>query len=248
MLGGWSATARQVALFEMSGQGRIAEVGGDLQGAKHLVVYVPGMGTDLWEFDRLVKPRTEVVRSRAETLDAEVAAISWLGYDTPRQLDVVGAVHEELASAGGAALSQFLREMVGFAPPGVHVTVVAHSYGSVVAGLAARDHGLAAHELVVLGSPGLGVETANQLSLMPGGRVWAAHAHADPVVWLTRLEDHPVHIHGPSPTEPRFGAHVFPVSATGHTGYFEDEQCVSTLAAIAVGRGPDEIAAIGASQ
>ena len=110
MLEGWSTAARQVSLFELNGRGRIADVTGDLPKAKHLVVYVPGMGTELWEFDRIVKPRTEVVRSRASVIadGAEVAAISWLGYEPPRQLDVVGAVEEELARAGSAALSQFL--------------------------------------------------------------------------------------------------------------------------------------------
>jgi pimeloyl-ACP methyl ester carboxylesterase len=129
--------------------------------------------------------------------------------------------------------------MVELAPPGVHVTVLAHSYGSVVAGLAARDVGLAAHELVVLGSPGLGVETAEQLMLMPGGRVWAAQARDDPVTWIPRLEDHPLHIHGPSPTARQFGAYVFAVSGMGHSSYFEDDQSLSSLAGIVVGRFPE---------
>jgi hypothetical protein len=49
--------------------------------------------------------------------------------------------------------------MVDIAPTGVHMTVLAHSYGMVLAGLAARDYGLTAHDPVVLGSPGMGVET-----------------------------------------------------------------------------------------
>lgn len=245
MLGGWSMSARQVVLFEMLGQGRVAEVNGHLPEVKHLAVYVPGMGTDLWDFDRLVKTRTEVARSCALAIaeGCEVTSITWLGYDPPRDLDVAGAAQEELARVGSTALSRFLREMVDFAPPGVHVTVLAHSYGSVLAGLAARDYGLPAHELVVLGSPGLGVESANQLMLMPGGRVWAAQAHDDPVTWVPTMEDHPLHLHGPSPTAARFGAHVFSVSGRGHSSYFEDEQSLSALAAIAVGRFPDASAA-----
>jgi hypothetical protein len=241
MLGGWSTLPRQVALFQMRGRGRIADVNGHLPEAKHLAVYVPGMRTGLWDFDRLVTTRTEVLRARAlaDADTGEVTTITWLGYDPPRDLDVIGAAQEELARAGSAALSQFMRELVDFAPPGVHVTVLAHSYGSVVAGLAARDYGLAAHELVVLGSPGMGVETADQLRLMAGGRVWAAQAHDDPVTWVPRLEDHHLHLHGPSPTAPHFGAHVFPVSGTGHASYFEDEQCLSALAAIVLGRFPE---------
>jgi hypothetical protein len=239
-LGGWSTSVRQVVLFEMLGQGHIADVEGRLAEARHLVVYVPGMGTDLWDFDRLVETRTEVVRARAGAIaeGAEVTTITWLGYDPPRDLDVIGAAHEALARVGSAALSRFLRQMVDLARPGVHVTVLAHSYGSVLAGLAARDYGLATHELVVLGSPGMGVETAGQLRLMPGGRVWAAQAHDDPVTWVPRLEDVHLHLHGRSPTAASFGARVFPVSGTGHSSYFADEECLSALAAIIVGRSP----------
>lgn len=240
ILDGWSVPTRQMALYEMLGQGRIAEVDGDLTNAKHLAVYVPGMGTDIWDFDHLAKTRTANVRSRAMALasppDAEIVTITWLGYDPPRDLDVVGAAHEELARSGGEALSKFLRDMVAFAPPGVHVTVLAHSYGSVLAGLAARDYGLAADELVVLGSPGLGVKSADQLKLLPGGRVWAAQAHDDPVAWVPKLEDHHLHLHGPSPTGPSFGATVFAVSGTGHSSYFQDEQALVALAAITVNR------------
>ena len=241
MLGGWSTPARQVALYEMVGQGHIADVSGQLPEAKHLAVVVPGMGTELWDLDHIVRTRSELIRSRALSMaeGAEVVTITWLGYDAPRDLDLVGAAREELARAGSVALSRFLAEMVDFAPPDVHVTVLAHSYGSVLAGLAARDHGLAAHELVVLGSPGLGVETADELTLMPGGRVWAAQARDDPVTWVPRLEDHPVHLHGPSPTAAEFGAFVFPVSGTGHSSYFEDEGSLEALAAITVGRIPD---------
>lgn len=241
MLERWSMPTRQVALYQMIGQGRIAEVSGHLPDAAHLAVYVPGMGTDLRDFDRLVTTRSEVVRSKAlaRAEGAEVATITWLGYDPPRDLDLLAAAQEDLARVGAAALNRFLRDMIELAPPGVHVTVLAHSYGSVVAGLAAKDAGLAAHELVVLGSPGLGVDTADQLMLMPGGRVWAAQAHDDPVTWVPTLEDRPVHLHGPSPTAREFGAHVFPVSGIGHSSYFEDEQSLSSIAAIVVGRFED---------
>jgi len=220
-------------------------VHGDLAKASHLLIYVPGMGSDLWDFDQLDRTRTEVIRSRASALvkGTEVTTITWLGYDAPLNLDVVGAVHEELASSGSAALSRFVLEMVGFAPPDVHVTVIAHSYGSVLAGLAARDYGLAVHELVVLGSPGMGVDRADELRLMPGGRVWAAQARDDPVTWVPKLEDCHLHLHGPSPTAASFGARVFAVAGTGHSSYFDDQQSLNALAAITVGRFPDAKAA-----
>jgi hypothetical protein len=39
----WLMSTRQMALYEMVGQGRIADVLGHLPEAGHLVVYVPGM-------------------------------------------------------------------------------------------------------------------------------------------------------------------------------------------------------------
>jgi hypothetical protein len=58
------------------------------------------------------------------------------------------------------------------------------------------------------------------------------------VTLVPKLEDHYVHILGPSPT----GAHIeaqVPVSGAGHSSYLVDEQSPSTLAEIVVGRIPE---------
>jgi hypothetical protein len=129
-----------------------------------------------------------------------------------------------------------LSDMVDLAPTGVHVTLIAHSYGSVLAGLAVRDQGLRAHDLVVLGSSGLGVEHAHQLGLLPGGQRWAARTHEDPVTWLPKLEVHHLDLRGRSPCTADFGARVLRVSGTGHTCYFEDPDRLDALVSIIAGQ------------
>ncbi|MEK8109345.1 alpha/beta hydrolase [Micromonospora sp. M12] len=47
--------------------------------------------------------------------------------------------------------------------------MLGHSYGSLVVGVAAREHGLAADALVFVGSPGVGVSHAAELGV-PSGR------------------------------------------------------------------------------
>lgn len=249
MLTSWSASTRQIVVYDLLGQGRVAEVTGNLTEAGHLMVFVPGMGTDLADFDRVVQRRTEVVRTRAQSIagDVEVAAVTWLGYDAPRDLDIVGAAREEIARQGSDDLSEFLTEIVRFAPRDVHVTVAAHSYGSVLAGLAAKHNGLDADDLIVLGSPGLGVETADELKLRPNGRVWAARAHDDIVTWVPMLEDRPLHLHGPAPTEPEFGARVLTVKGGGHSSYFKDPESVDALGAIVAGNFTSDAGAVAQS-
>ena len=107
-----------------------------------------------------------------------------------------------------------------------HVTVIGHSYGTLVAAIAARG-GLAADDLVLLASPGVEATHASQLHLPPG-HVWAARAADDPiqlVFWparLGKLFGLPVpQVFGPDPAEAAFGARHFDTGgAHGHSGYF----------------------------
>jgi pimeloyl-ACP methyl ester carboxylesterase len=99
--------------------------------------------------------------------------------------------------------------------------VVAHSYGTVVAGQAARAPGrLAADALVLLGSPGLAGGEAEDLE---AGEVYGAWSPADPISWLQWFGD--------NPSDPSFGDMPLPTELTeGHTDYFDPDR--PTLAAI----------------
>jgi pimeloyl-ACP methyl ester carboxylesterase len=120
------------------------------------------------------------------------------------------------------------------------VTVLAHSYGTLVTGLAARQ-GLAADAVTLVGSPGVGAAHATELGL-PAGHVWAGRTPDDPIraVFLTdpaaraaaegfsRLGpvevrvDGGVYAFGPDPSLPAFGAQPIPLDPRqhGHSDYY----------------------------
>lgn len=116
--------------------------------------------------------------------------------------------------------------------PGVTTTVVAHSYGSVVAGYALRD-GLRVDNVAVLGSPGLGTDTAAALRPAPGTRVYAARAPGDPIGYSENF--------GRDPSDPRFGATRIATGSgagapVGHSDYLRGQtESTRNLARITVG-------------
>lgn len=124
-----------------------------------------------------------------------------------------------------------------------HVTVVGHSYGSLVAGIAA-ERGLGADDLVLLASPGVEAAHASELHL-PAGHVWTARVPTDPIRlvfwpsqlgWLLGLKLPP--IFGPDPAASAFGARHFPAGgALGHSGYFDaGTQSLASLGSLVSGR------------
>ncbi|MHB1801054.1 MAG: alpha/beta hydrolase [Actinomycetes bacterium] len=131
-----------------------------------------------------------------------IATVVWLGYPAPGPLTVVSARHADRAAPRlGAFLAGIgARAALGPAPyPGPHVTVVGHSYGSLVAGLSLRTPS-GAGDLVLLGSPGSGVPHAGDLAVGPG-HVHVAEAPADLVADVGRIG-----VFGTDPGDPGFGA------------------------------------------
>ena len=110
-----------------------------------------------------------------------------------------------------------------------HLSVVAHSYGSTTAALAAHDHGLDADELVLLGSPGAGraVDDVTDTGL-GAGHVWVGAHSRDPVTWLGNhgawhLEALEGLGLGDDPAEDDFGARRLRAESEGdpHTSYLD---------------------------
>jgi hypothetical protein len=217
---------RQLLEYDPRGGGRIAEVVGDLAHARRIAVIVPGVDNNLVNFDRPAGPRqrrspawqARRLYAQARLLDpgAHVAVVAWLGYAPPAGVDL-DAIREERAAAGAAALDRFLGGLHQ-TNPGIAVTVIGHSYGSVVAGLAARRMPREVRDIVAVGSPGMGVDSA--AGLHTRARVWAGSAADD---WTLRTPE--VRVlgagHGTHPVDPGFGARPLPVAgATGHDGYF----------------------------
>lgn len=203
--------------------GLVAVALGDLDTAAAVAVLVPGINTTPPDLPGLVGEAT-AVRSAAQSASpaTAVAVVAWLGYRTP---GLLGAVRLAAARRGGPALDGALdglaatRTRAGAPPP--RVTVVGHSYGTVVTGQAARAPGrLAADAVVLLGSPGTSVGRADRLE---AEEVYGAWSAADPI----STSD----FYGASPFDPRFGDVPLPVETSeGHTDYYDADR--PTLAAI----------------
>jgi pimeloyl-ACP methyl ester carboxylesterase len=114
---------------------------------------------------------------RASAFDERTAVVAWLGYDTPELLNAV--------SKGRAVeYAPELRSFVSSLPQDSHVTVVAHSYGTVLVAEAASG-GLRADELVLVGSPGTRLDHASEAELEPGAGVFAGVSDSDWIVGRT---------------------------------------------------------------
>jgi hypothetical protein len=223
--------------------GRVVEVLGDLDTAKHVVILVPGMSNDLHNYRTSLRTKATALLDamRAQTGDG-VVVVAWLGYDTP---DLGGASRSDVAEAAAPALVADVAAIRN-SYPAVHVTVVAHSYGSVVLGQAMKQ-GLDAPTAVVVGSPGMDGDDRDDL----GSRnttLWAAKStsaitvHRMPFFGVPlfgiRFGD-PVAlapVHGEDPSAKGFGARHFGVGdVAGHGEYFEPGTLsVQNIARIAV--------------
>ncbi len=232
----WLAEERQILLFDPRGDGRVIEVFGDLVSAEHIAVVVPGITNDKTNFsstdDGGFRSNAFVLHAAAAAIDSDTATIAWLGYDPP---DGIDAGLPSAALLGAPALRRFV---AGIDPQTqLDVAVVAHSYGSLVAGLAAAD-GLAADDLVFLGSPGTGLDHSSQARLRPPGRIWVGLADGDPMA-VTRFASKLPLGHGVNPANHGFEAARFSTEGSfGHSAYFEADS-LANLVSIVQGRYGD---------
>jgi hypothetical protein len=222
--------------YDPRGDGRLIEVFGDLGRARHVAVLVPGSG---WGLDSVllgVGPagadpvaNAQALRGEARRLDpgARVAAVVWLGYDAPEDIDRQAA-RSERAVAGGRALAGFVAGL----PRGAHVTLLCHSYGAVVCGRAAPAAPVG--DLVVIAAPGMDVRSADELRT--GARLWAARNAGDPIRFVPKVRLGGFG-HATDPIDPRFGARVFRTGrAHGHDAYYAaGTESLANLARIALG-------------
>lgn len=242
--------------LDPAGDGRAVVALGNPDRAGAVLTYVPGMTADLADVPGELGRAARVLdRCGALAPAAEAAAVLWLDYDAPDGLP--GATRPGPAEAAGPALHRFQEGLrASHEGPPARQTVLGHSYGSLVVGTAARDHGLSADALVFVGSPGVGVDHAGDLR-MPAGQVWAATA-PDDVIRLARppdglarraalagtplgplagaLDAHELWF-GHDPSDPGFGGRRFPSGRYGHTGYWEPgNPALDGMARIVLGR------------
>ncbi|WBB49140.1 alpha/beta hydrolase [Verrucosispora sp. WMMA2044] len=244
--------------LDVGGEGRAVVALGNPDRATDVLTYVPGMTAGLDDATGELGRAARVLARGAELApETQTSAVLWLGYDAPDFLHE--AAWDGQARAAGEALHRFQDGLrATHDGPPARQTVLGHSYGSLVVGTAARDHGLAADALVFVGSPGVGVGHAAELG-MPTGQVWASTA-PDDVIRLTRPPDElalraalsasPVGMiagwltgpgderwFGRDPAEPGFGGRTFPSGRYGHTGYWHpDNPALDGMARVMLGR------------
>ncbi|WP_433828550.1 alpha/beta hydrolase [Actinoplanes sp. CA-015351] len=228
---------------EVDADARKIEVVGDLSTARRVAILIPGVATKVSNFDTGLggvarrAPAWQARRLRDEITalqpGAPVAVIAWLGYDTPDGVRV-DALREDRAAAGALALEQYVAGLIE-ARPELEITLIGHSYGSIVAGQAAANLPPQVTDIVAIGSPGMGVPTVADLDSQ--ARVWAGSAPDD---WTRRLPG--VRIfgvgHGRLPIDAAFGALPLPAGdVAGHDGYFvPGTSSLTAMAEIALGQ------------
>ncbi|MET9399116.1 alpha/beta hydrolase [Kitasatospora sp. NPDC002965] len=244
------APERQILAFDPRGRGLLTEVWGDLASADRVSVIVPGSDADLGHFDQAVEPlRSPAGMARAlyaeehrQSPGARTAVVAWTGYVTPSGLGP-DAVTSRLADVGAPRLRRLLAGLRETTRPEAPPALFCHSYGSVVCGTAAPDIPRAAAspsdtsgitDVVVFGSPGMGVESTSELGA--GVHVWATRNESDWIGNVPYLEFGGLG-HGADPTSADFGSeHVSSARSAGHNGYFTpDTDSLHNFAAVALG-------------
>ncbi|MFF1915678.1 alpha/beta hydrolase [Streptomyces sp. NPDC058239] len=154
------------------GNGRAIVSFGNPDTARNVSAYVPGLNTSLDEGfakDDLKRARDTAIGTRIH--DSSSAAIVWLGYDAPQSPDGMGSLDvmgDERAEKGGRAFNGFMSGLsVTNENKDPHLTAIGHSYGSRTVGAAAQQGGgiPGVDDIVLVGSPGVGVNRAEDLGV-----------------------------------------------------------------------------------
>nr|WP_241267672.1 alpha/beta hydrolase [Streptomyces scabichelini] len=195
---------RHFLSFDARGSGRAVEVFGDLAKAERVAVLVPGSDTNLDTYERF-RAGADALQER---LGIRGAVVAWLGYETP------GTISPEVLTTGRAKdaapeLQEFIRELETLNPH-ARVSLLCHSYGTVVCAEAAesaartagdrtagdsravsgsRDVGDSRASRASIGGSGLGVSDIALFGSPGTGADSVAGLHTDARVWAGRGAD-----------------------------------------------------------
>ncbi|MDQ0794943.1 alpha/beta hydrolase [Streptomyces sp. B1I3] len=172
------------------GNGRAIVSYGNPDTARNVAAYVPGLNTSL---DRGFA-ENDLKRARDTAIgalyhDPSSAAIAWLGYDAPQLvdgMDSLAVMGDEKAMVGGRSFNGFMGGLVATNEnENPHLTAIGHSYGSRTVGAATQQGGgtPGVDDIVLLGSPGVGVERSSDLGV-ERGHVFVGAADNDVVTKL----------------------------------------------------------------
>ncbi|NUW00404.1 alpha/beta hydrolase [Streptomyces sp. CAI 127] len=232
-LRGMAAAGRQFLSFDGRDGGRSVEVVGELPSARRIAVLVPGAGVGLDAYWRLRRDARALHRELGEG----GAVIVWLGYRSPATISPAALTtgRADKAAPGLRALVDEVRAV----RPAARISLLCHSYGSVICARSAP--GTSADAVVLYGSPGVAAEDAG--SLRTGARVWAGRGGDD---WIAHVPHVRVRVpfvatvgFGTDPVAEEFGAEVFDAGDGGHSDYLlRGSRSLTNLARIVAGAEP----------
>ncbi|MDI2128260.1 alpha/beta hydrolase [Yinghuangia seranimata] len=214
--------------------GEVVIAVGNPDTAASTAVFVPGVNATVsGKLDEHLA-RTTRLQTASDRLTrdepGDAAAVLWLDYDAPEATwtGFSSSLGPSRAEEGANRLGQFVDGVRATAPQGGRVTVTGHSYGSDVVAYAARtDKGLAANDIILIGSPGVHVDKAADLHMNPD-HVFVEQADADFIAPAGGM------VHGRLPSDPAFGATRLPTNPGGHFSYWDlnpDQSPEESLAA-----------------
>ncbi len=214
------AAGRPVQLWVFDPQQDLVAISyGDLDTAVDVGLVVPGMGNDSDDDLDDVGDSAQAVADAAAAAApaASVATVAWFGYRPPSGLGSWRAGTRARAEGGGVALAGDLAGLAAaraadpLRPGDPRVTVLAHSYGTVVADEAADQPGvLDADAVVLLGSPGMQGDAGD----LEAAEVHDATSPMDPISHLGHF--------GTDTWVPSFGSTALPTDwHTLHGEYYD---------------------------
>ena len=156
---------------------------GDVDNAKHVTTFVPGMTTSCRRSTDLnlgyARNLIEAAENAGGAEKGSVAAVAWMGYEAPPDPSAgdLSVAFPGKAQAGAEKLNGFLTGIHSWRSErgmDVHQTPVTHSYGSLTGGFAMRDIGEGVvDDFVYTGSPGSAVNSVGTLGVDPE-HVWVS--------------------------------------------------------------------------
>ncbi|KQX83804.1 alpha/beta hydrolase [Streptomyces clavifer] len=157
------------------GNGRAIVSYGNPDTAKNVSAYVPGLNTSLDEdFAKNDLKRAHDTAIATRDIDSSSATIAWLGYDAPQMpdgMETLAIMSSERAEGGGRSFSGFMGGLVASNEnDDPHMVAIGHSYGSRTVGAATQQgDGLpGVDDIILVGSPGVGVDRAEDLGVARG--------------------------------------------------------------------------------
>ncbi len=204
---------------------------GDLDTARNVAVLVPGMGSHVTNYMGAISNNAARLAVLADDIElgnsdktGATATLAWIGYNAPSGAQVATAAFAEAGAPKLAATLNGLQAVHGVQGNDPHLTVLGHSYGSLVSGMAAS--GEAGHvpvdDWMLFGSP-VGLDNAGSFGV-GAGHVYVGEAKNEFVADLNAFGPDPARMPGVTTFQTDGGFHPLAdghtLESTGHSEYY----------------------------